>query len=80
MTLGKSSRLLTADAQQRLSFISVVDTLAHSSLVPVPGRVLIRNNKAKAVGAVSISGDASDIDEQCMIQGMLAVRLVPDTS
>lgn len=74
VALGKSSRLLAADAQQRPSFISAVNTLAHGNLVPAPGGVLIRNDK----GAVGISGDTSDIDEQCAIQGVLAVGLVPD--
>ncbi|MBF2952418.1 heme-binding protein, partial [Pseudomonas aeruginosa] len=78
VALGKSSRLLAADAQQRPSFISAVNTLAHGNLVPAPGGVLIRNDKAEVVGAVGISGDTSDIDEQCAIQGVLAVGLVPD--
>lgn len=78
VALGKSSRLLAADAQQRRSFISAVNTLAHGNLVPAPGGVLIRNDKAEVVGAVGISGDTSDIDEQCAIQGVLAVGLVPD--
>lgn len=68
VALGKSSRLLAADAQQRPSFISAVNTLAHGNLVPAPGGVLIRNDKAEVVGAVGISGDTSDIDEQCAIQ------------
>lgn len=34
VALGKSSRLLAADAQQRPSFISAVNTLAHGNLVP----------------------------------------------
>ncbi|MBF3201967.1 heme-binding protein, partial [Pseudomonas aeruginosa] len=54
------------------------NTLAHGNLVPAPGGVLIRNDKAEVVGAVGISGDTSDIDEQCAIQGVLAVGLVPD--
>ena len=59
-------------------FISAVNTLAHGNLVPAPGGVLIRNDKAEVVGAVGISGYTSDIDEQCAIQGVLAVGLVPD--
>lgn len=78
VALGKSSRLLAADAQQRPSFISAVNILAHGNLVPAPGGVLIRNDKAEVVGAVGISGDTSDTDEQCAIQGVLAVGLVPD--
>ncbi len=38
VALGKSSRLLAADAQQRPSFIAAVNTLAQGNLVPAPGR------------------------------------------
>ena len=38
VALGKSSRLLAADAQQRPSFISAVNTLAHGNLGSGAGR------------------------------------------
>jgi len=42
-------------------------------LVPVAGGVLIRDPKTNAVvGAVGVSGDLSDKDEACAIEGVLA--------
>ena len=78
VALGKASRLISNDAQQRPSFISAVSTLAHGNLIPVPGGVLIRDAQNAVIGAIGISGDTSDIDEQCAIKGVLSVGLVAD--
>ncbi|MFV3308352.1 GlcG/HbpS family heme-binding protein [Pseudomonas sp. NY15181] len=78
VALGKSSRVLAADAQQRPSFIAAVNTLAQGNVVPAPGGVLIRNSANEVIGAIGISGDASDIDEQCAIRGVQALGLVAD--
>ncbi|MNO52108.1 hypothetical protein D3C76_425220 [compost metagenome] len=78
VALGKPSRVLAADAQQRPSFIAAVNTLAQGNLIPVPGGVLIRNQANEVIGAVGISGDTSDIDEQCAVRGVQSVGLVAD--
>lgn len=78
VALGKASRLIGNDAQQRPSFISAVNTLAHGNLIPVPGGVLIRDEHNVVIGAVGISGDTSDVDEQCAIKGIMAVGLLAD--
>ncbi|AGI23776.1 GlcG/HbpS family heme-binding protein [Pseudomonas sp. MT3] len=78
VALGKSSRVLAADAQQRPSFIAAVNTLAQGNVVPAPGGVLIRNQANEVIGAIGISGDLSDVDEQCAIRGVQALGLVAD--
>src|SRR3990167_1620695 len=70
VALGKTSRLIAEDAQQRPSFIAAVNTLAHGNLIPAPGGVLIRDANNAVIGAIGISGDTSDIDEQCAIKGI----------
>lgn len=47
-------------------------------LVPVPGGVLVRDDTGAVVGAVGISGDTSDKDEYCAIEGVRAAGLRPD--
>ena len=66
MALGKDSRLIAADAQQRPAFIGAVNNLADGKLVPAPGGV---------IGAVGITGDTSDIDEQCAISALESLGL-----
>lgn len=78
VALGKASRLIANDAQQRPAFIGAVNTLAQGNLIPAPGGVLIRNAENAVIGAIGITGDTSDIDEQCAVKGVLAVGLVAD--
>ncbi|WP_338514508.1 heme-binding protein [Pseudomonas poae] len=83
IAMGKSSRLLALDAQQRPAFIAALNSLGHGSVVPAPGGVLIRDEAGAVLGAIGISGDTSDIDERCAITaieglGLLADAGVPD--
>ena len=78
VALGKASRLIANDAQQRPSFVAAVNTLAQGNLIPAPGGVLIRDKDNQLLGAIGITGDTSDIDEQCAIRGVLAAGLVAD--
>lgn len=78
VAMGKSSRLLATDAQERPAFVSALNTLAHGNLIPVPGGVLIRDEDEAVIGAVGISGDTSDIDELCAISGVQAAGLNTD--
>ncbi|MFS0826479.1 GlcG/HbpS family heme-binding protein [Pseudomonas phoenicis] len=78
IALGKGSRLLALDAQQRPAFFAALNGLGERPVVPVPGGVLIRDAEGKVLGAVGISGDTSDIDEQCAISAIEAVGLKAD--
>nr|WP_298141100.1 heme-binding protein [uncultured Pseudomonas sp.] len=78
MALGKDSRLIAADAQQRPAFIGAVNNLADGKLVPAPGGVLIRNEQGEVIGAIGITGDTSDIDEQCAISALESLGLKAD--
>lgn len=78
VAMGKSSRLLGDDAQQRPAFMSALNTLANGNLIPVPGGVLIRDEREVVVGAVGISGDSSDIDEACAVAGIEAAGMIAD--
>ena len=78
LALGKGSRLIAADAQQRPAFIGAVNNLADGQLVPAPGGVLIRDERGGVIGAVGITGDTSDIDEQCAINAVESVGLKAD--
>ena len=44
----------------------------------VPGGVLVRGAGGEVIGAVGISGDASDKDEYAAIAGVRAAGLQPD--
>ena len=78
IALGKGSRLLALDAQQRPAFIAALNSLGQGSVVPAPGGVLIRDQAGAVLGAIGISGDTSDIDEQCAITAIEALGLWAD--
>ncbi|SDS92651.1 Uncharacterized conserved protein GlcG, DUF336 family [Pseudomonas asplenii] len=78
IALGKGSRLLALDAQQRPAFIAALNSLRQGSVVPAPGGVLIRDQAGQVLGAMGISGDTSDIDEQCAIRAIEALGLMAD--
>ncbi|WP_374442585.1 GlcG/HbpS family heme-binding protein [Pseudomonas panipatensis] len=78
VALGKSSRALAADAQQRPAFIAALNALAEGKVVPAAGGVLIRDRDNRVIGAIGISGDVSDVDEQCAIRGVQAAGLQAD--
>lgn len=78
LALGKGSRAIAADAQQRPAFVGAVNNLADGRLVPAPGGVLIRDERGEVIGAIGITGDTSDIDEQCAISAVEAVGLKAD--
>lgn len=78
IALGKGSRLLALDAQQRPAFIAALNSLGQGSVVPAPGGVLIRDHGGVVLGAIGISGDTSDIDEQCAITAIEGVGLRAD--
>ncbi len=77
--MGRSSRVLGNVAADRPHFVQALTAVAQGKLVPVPGGVLIRDASQSIIGAVGISGDTSDIDEECAVAGIDAAGLMADT-
>ena len=76
--MGVSARLLRDRLADRPNFVSGISAAAEGRFVAVPGGVLIRNGDGDILGAVGISGDTSDKDEYCAIEGVKAAGLSPD--
>jgi len=69
--MGRPSRDLEQVSLQRPVFITSLAAVSGGRLVPVAGGVLIVAEGA-IVGGVGISGDTSDADELCAIEGIRA--------
>ena len=69
--MGMSSRLIRDRLKERVAFQGALAAASGGRFVPVPGGVLIVAG-GQAVGAVGISGDASDKDEYCAITAVHA--------
>jgi uncharacterized protein GlcG (DUF336 family) len=61
------------------TFLAAVGQLPGVNIVPVPGGVLIRAADRSILGAVGISGDTSDRDEEAAVAGIKAAGLIADT-
>jgi len=72
LCLGLGSRALHKRAEEQAYFINAINSLAGGALVPVAGGVLIRDENAKIIGAIGITGDTSDNDEACAIAAVQA--------
>ena len=73
--LGMGTRALMNRAEQQAYFVQAVNGVFGGDMVPVPGGVLIRDADGALLGAVGISGDASDNDEAAAIAGIEAAGL-----
>jgi uncharacterized protein GlcG (DUF336 family) len=77
--MGFGGRELQRRAALAPQFYAALGALTHGDLVPVPGGVLVRDGAGLIVGAVGISGDASENDEVCAVHAIQHVGLSADT-
>jgi uncharacterized protein GlcG (DUF336 family) len=75
--MGISSRTIRDRLKDRPAFQSALAAAAQGRFIPVPGGVLVRNAAGEVIGAVGISGDASDKDEYAAISAVRAAGLTP---
>lgn len=78
LALGMGSRALGARAEVQAYFVDAVGRMTDGDFIPVPGGVLIKDGD-DVIGAVGISGDTSDNDEQACIAGIQAIGMHADT-
>ncbi len=76
--MGLSSRKLGERAEQQPYFVQAINALCDGSLVPVAGGVLIRDAAGAVIGAVVVTGDTSDNDEELAVAAVKSVNLTPD--
>ena len=77
--MGFGGRELERRGDAHGIFFNSLQVMSEGKVVPAQGGVLIRNQAGQVVGAVGVSGDSSDKDELCAIEGITAAGLVPDT-
>ena len=75
VSMGMGSRSLMERAEQQPYFVAAV-THSVGALVPVPGGVLVKAADGTLLGAVGVSGDTSDHDEEAALAGVESAGLV----
>jgi uncharacterized protein GlcG (DUF336 family) len=73
--MGIGSRVVRDRLKERVAFQASIAAASEGRFIPVPGGVLILNAAGEAIGAVGVSGDASDRDEYAAIMGIRAAGL-----
>ncbi len=73
--MGEASRTLRDRLKERPAFQAAISAASDGRFVAVPGGVLVLDSAGQAMGAVGISGDASDRDEYAAIVGIHAAGL-----
>jgi uncharacterized protein GlcG (DUF336 family) len=77
--MGFGGRELARRAARAPQFFTALTELAAGRMVAVPGGVLIRSASGGILGAIGISGDVSEKDEECAVHGIAAAGLIADT-
>jgi uncharacterized protein GlcG (DUF336 family) len=72
--MGFGSRELAGRAANAPAFLTALAAASGGRVVPSPGGVLILDD-GKVIGAVGISGDSGDRDEECALAGIAAAGL-----
>ncbi len=75
--MGFSSRTIRDYLSARPTFQAAIATASDGRFIPVPGGVLIEDAKGMTIGAVGVSGDASERDEYCGIHAIKAAGYAP---
>ena len=68
--MGIGSRVIRDRLKDRIAFQSAIAAASDGHFVPVPGGVLVLDESGAAIGAVGVSGDASDKDEYAACEGI----------
>ncbi|WP_067733231.1 GlcG/HbpS family heme-binding protein [Novosphingobium naphthalenivorans] len=76
LAMGVSSRKLGDMAADRPQFMAALSAAWSGKLIPAAGGVLIRDSAGTLLGAVGVSGDLSDKDEEAAFAGISAAGLV----
>jgi len=78
MAMGMGSRTLAKRGREAPQFTAAVGQVVPGGLIPVPGGVLVRDAAGELVGAVGVSGDTSDRDEEAALAGIAAAGFTGD--
>jgi uncharacterized protein GlcG (DUF336 family) len=73
--LGVSSRKIAEMAAERPTFLASLASLAPQGIIPAAGGVIVMRD-GEILGAVGVTGDTSDKDEECALAGIAAADLL----
>jgi uncharacterized protein GlcG (DUF336 family) len=80
LSLGRSSKLVRERAQERPIFMRYLIAASGDQIFPEGGGMLVRDERGEVIGAVGVTGDTEDRDEELAVQGIHAAGLKTDAA
>jgi uncharacterized protein GlcG (DUF336 family) len=78
LALGRSSMLVRIRQEEKPTFMRFLIAASDDRLFPEGGGMLIRNGDGDVIGAVGVTGDTEERDEELAIHGIRAAGLKID--
>jgi len=78
LAMGRSSRLVRVRAEERPIFMRYLISASREQMFPEGGGLQIRDAAGEVIGAVGVTGDTEDRDEELAAHGIRAAGLKTD--
>jgi uncharacterized protein GlcG (DUF336 family) len=78
LALGRSSSLVRVRTEERPVFMQYLIRVSDDQIFPEGGGMLIRDNNGDVIGAVGVTGDTQERDEELAAYGIRAAGLKTD--
>ena len=78
LALGRSSKLVQVRAEERPMFMQYLIRASGDQLFPEGGGMLIRDKDGEVIGAIGVTGDTQERDEELAVHGIHAAGLETD--
>jgi uncharacterized protein GlcG (DUF336 family) len=78
LALGRSSKLVRLRAEERPIFMRYLANASGEQIFPEGGGLQIRNPEGEVIGAIGVTGDTEDRDEELAAHGIRAAGLKTD--
>jgi uncharacterized protein GlcG (DUF336 family) len=78
LALGRSSSLVRVRTEERPLFMQYLIRASDDQIFPEGGGMLIRDSNGEVIGAVGVTGDTQERDEELAAYGIRAVGLKTD--
>lgn len=78
LALGRSSKLVRIRNEEKPAFMRYLMSATDDQIFPEGGGMLIRDGNGDVIGAVGVTGDTEDRDEELAVYGIRAVGLKVD--
>jgi uncharacterized protein GlcG (DUF336 family) len=78
LAMGRSSKLVKVRAEEKPIFMRYLLSATGDQIFPEGGGVQIRDADGEVIGAVGVTGDTEDRDEELAVYGVRAIGLKTD--